>query len=91
MGDRTEITYQDISKLKYCSCVFKEALRLYPPASNASRLVTDDIDILDYTVPKNTIVMVSSYINARFEKYFPNAYEFNPERFLKDAENGESS
>lgn len=91
LGDRTEITYQDISKLKYCSCVFKEALRLYPPASNASRLVTDDIDILDYTVPKNTIVMVSSYINARFEKYFPNAYEFNPERFLKDADHVESS
>ena len=91
MGARTEIAYQDISKLKYCTCIFKEALRLYPPAAGSSRLVTDDIDIIGYKVPKNTVVMVSTYVNARFETFFPNAYEFNPERFMKDTENGESS
>ena len=32
LGERTEITYQDTVDLKYIRAIFKEALRLYPPA-----------------------------------------------------------
>ena len=31
LGARTEITCQDVNELKYCSSIFKESLRLFPP------------------------------------------------------------
>jgi cytochrome P450 len=58
LGAKTEINFQDISNLKYCSSIFKEALRLYPPAAASSRQITEIIDIDDFQVPRNTIVWV---------------------------------
>ena len=79
LGARTEITYEDITKLKYCSCIFKEALRLFPPVPLLARFVNEDIKILDFDVPKNSTVCVSTYMNARLEKYFNEPYLFKPE------------
>ena len=84
LGDRTEISYQDALDLKYCNCIFKEALRLYPPAAAINRLTTDELNIKGYQIPSNTVVQLSSYISGRLEKNFPNPLEFKPERFLKD-------
>lgn len=84
LGERTEITYQDVVKLKYCSSIFKEALRLYPPAPNLARQTTEEIEIDGYIIPSDTTVMVSTYVNGRLVKYFPNPMEYRPERFIKD-------
>jgi len=86
LGERTEVTHEDITKLKYCSSIFKEALRLFPPVPLLARYVNEDIKILDFDVPKNTTVCVSTYMNARLEKYFPEPLEFKPERFIKDVD-----
>jgi len=68
--------------LKYCSSIFKEALRLYPPAALSNRIITEDMLVNDYFVPKQTTIITSSYVNARHEKFFTNdCYEFKPERF----------
>jgi len=85
LGAKTYITYEHSTKLKYCSAIFKEALRLYPPGAVLFRSVTDDIEISSYKIPKNTTVLFSSYTNARYEKYFPSPFEFKPERFLNDS------
>jgi cytochrome P450 len=86
LGKRAELSYQDLIELKYCSAVFKEALRLWPPVSFLSRVCKQKWEIDGYEIPKGTILYMSSYANARLEKYFKDAYEFKPERFIKDKE-----
>lgn len=61
LGERTEVTFQDVTELKYCACVFKEALRLYPPAASLTRLVTDPLEINGHIVPENTTVFVMKF------------------------------
>lgn len=91
LGERTEITYQDISKLKYCSCIFKEALRIHTPVVIISRSPTENMVINGVTIPNGTTISLSSYMNARIPRYFPNPFEFKPERFLKDTDTMENS
>lgn len=58
LGQRTEVTYQDVSELKYCMAIFKEALRLYPPAPSIGRQIKDDMTINGYHLPAETSVFV---------------------------------
>ena len=58
LGERSEVTYQDYGDLKYCSAVFKEALRLYPPATNLIRVTPEDIKIQGYNIPEGTPLWV---------------------------------
>ena len=58
LGERTEITYQDVNKLKYCSNIFKEALRMYSPVVIISRLIPEDMAINGIEVPKGTTINV---------------------------------
>jgi cytochrome P450 len=60
LGKRTEITYEDITELKYCASVFKEALRLWPPAAVISRCNTEDMVIEGYKIPKNSWIQVNN-------------------------------
>lgn len=67
LGERNEITYQDAVDLKYCSCIFKEALRLYPPAPVLDRFSLDDLMINGYKIPKNsTFHVINLYLKLKF-------------------------
>lgn len=69
LGERTELTYQDISELKYCLAIFKEALRLYPAAPQVNRITPEDIDIHGIQVPKDTSIWVKNKIPIIYD-YF---------------------
>ena len=58
LGRRTEVTYQDAVELKYCAAIFKEALRLFPPATNVSRCSSEKMQISGYEIPKDTNMIV---------------------------------
>jgi cholesterol 24(S)-hydroxylase len=58
LGERTEVTYQDVNDLKYCSAIFKEALRLYPPVTNVARKLTEDMTVDGIDLPKKTYIWV---------------------------------
>jgi cytochrome P450 len=58
LGERTEVTFQDVNDLKYCSAIFKEALRLFPPAPQVNRRVPEDIEINGITIPKDSPLWV---------------------------------
>lgn len=58
LGKRAQVTYQDLTELKYCSAIFKEALRLYPPATNVSRMSSEKMEINGYQIPQNTFMIV---------------------------------
>ena len=69
-------TYADLAKLPYCLQVFKETMRLYPPAYISSRRALRDVEIDGYSVPKDGVVLFSAYTLHRREDNFP-----QPERF----------
>jgi cytochrome P450 len=58
IGERTEIKYQDIANLKYCSSIFKEALRLFTPVVILDRITLDDMEIDGYKIPKTSFIGV---------------------------------
>ena len=60
LGERSEITYQDVNELKYCSAIFKEALRLYPPAPAISRQIKDNLNVNGCEIPENTQLIVNN-------------------------------
>jgi cytochrome P450 len=79
-------TYADLAQLPYCLQVFKESMRLYPPAYAASRRALRDIEIDGYLVPKDWIVLIAPYTLHRREEYFPEPEKFEPERFTPERE-----
>ncbi|PIK62667.1 putative cholesterol 24-hydroxylase [Apostichopus japonicus] len=86
IGDKEDITYDDIIKMEYMMLVLKETLRLYPPVIGSTRLLPEDADILGYKVPAGSSVSILSYVMARMEEFFPDPLTFDPDRF-KDSDN----
>jgi cytochrome P450 len=76
---------EDAARLPYTTAVFSESMRLYPPVWVVGRRALEDVTIGDYEVPRRTIVIVSQYILHRDERYWPDALEFRPERWLDGA------
>ncbi len=74
-------TFDDLTRLPYCLQVFKEAMRLYPPASGILREALHNTIIDNYRVPKGATVMISPYTLHRRSDTFPEPERFQPERF----------
>lgn len=77
---------QDIPNLKYTGMVVNETLRLLSPAYILLRQATEDIEIGEYMIPKNSIVLVSQYVMHRDPRYFEDPLAFRPERWADGLE-----
>ena len=75
---------EDAAKLPYPTAVFSEAMRIFPPVWVVGRRALEDVTIGDYEVPRRTIVIMSQYLVHRDERWWPNAMEFQPERWLDE-------
>ena len=51
-GSRNSINYDEISELKYTTCVIKETLRKWPAVPGVNRLVSEDYEINSHFIPK---------------------------------------
>jgi cytochrome P450 len=81
IGDR-DVTFDDLSRLTYTSTVFKEAMRLYPPAMAFGRRPNTTVELGGYTIPKGSTIMLSPYITQRNGRYYPEPLQFRPERWV---------
>lgn len=79
-------TVNDLAQLPLCLQVFKEAMRLYPPAAGILREALHDITIDGYQVPKGTTILISPYTLHRKAEYFPKPEVFDLERFTFEQE-----
>ncbi|KAL5473734.1 hypothetical protein EMCRGX_G028268 [Ephydatia muelleri] len=71
LGDRKEVTADDLDKLKYTEQVIQEVLRMYPPAASISK-----------ELPKGG--MFSTAVMCRNPEYFNDPDTFDPSRFDAD-------
>lgn len=85
LGDRTPAA-DDLVHLPYTLQVFKEVLRLYPPAYVFGRQAVRSVTIGGYTISEGTEVLISPYLLHRRPDYFPDPERFDPERFAPEAE-----
>ena len=81
LGNRKHVTLDDVSQLAYTSCVFKEVLRLCPPAYASVRTLVDARTYAGVAVPAGSDVAVNFFALHRQEKYWKDPDTFNPDRF----------
>lgn len=81
-----EATLADLPRLPYALQIFKEAMRIYPPAFATSRLVTRDVTLGPYAFKKGELVAVNIIGMHRRASLFPEPYRFDPDRFDPEAE-----
>lgn len=85
LGGRTP-AFDDLLRLPYALQVFKESLRLYPPAYVFGRIAMRNVTICDYAIPSGVAVAISPYVLHRRADNFPEPEQFIPERFTPEAE-----
>lgn len=72
---------EDYPKLKYLEMVLSESMRLYPPAWLVGRRVIKECQVGGYTLPVNSIAFQCQYLMHHDERYFPDPFKFDPERW----------
>ena len=77
---------RDLPALGYCLRVFKEAMRLYPPIYFFGRQAIADVTIGGYDLPRNQVVLISSYALHHRAEIWPDPERFDPSRFEQAAE-----
>lgn len=78
-------TAADLPRLACCERVVKEALRLYPPAIAVfMREALTDLEIGGYSVPKGSLIHITTYIPHHDPRWFPDPEKFDPDRFLPE-------
>jgi cytochrome P450 len=80
LGGRTPML-ADLERLDFLSCVFKEALRLFPPVFIYGRIAIEDVSVGGHLLPKQTIVLVSPWTLQRRPDLWPDPLRFDPDRF----------
>jgi cytochrome P450 len=77
-----EPTHADLPRLAYVAQVVKETLRLYSPATGVfTRRAVEDVVIGGWTVPRNSLVNVWSFVTQRDPRWFEDPERFDPDRF----------
>ncbi len=77
--------FDDVPQLRYLEMVFAESMRLYPPAWAIGRRAKVDHAVGDYTVPAQSVVLMSPYVVHRDPRWFPDPLRFDPERWRPEA------
>ncbi|TDC01149.1 cytochrome P450 [Nonomuraea longispora] len=74
-------TFDDLPKLTYTRMIVDEVLRIYSPAYQFMRRAGQEDEIGGYRMPKNTNVLVNSYLLHRHPDFWEAPERFDPERF----------
>jgi cytochrome P450 len=85
LGPERLPTLEDTPKLPFTTAVLSEAMRLYPPVWVVGRRALEDVTIGEYRVPRRTIVIMSQYLVHHDPRWWPDAMEFRPERWLDES------
>eukprot|EP00164_Ancoracysta_twista_P002063 GFYU01002717.1.p1 GENE.GFYU01002717.1~~GFYU01002717.1.p1 ORF type:complete len:506 (-),score=169.54 GFYU01002717.1:156-1673(-) len=89
MGDRQDITYDDLKEMRYLNMCVKETLRMKPPVrAFQSRHVKEDTVLGGYKVPKGSHIALCMYATQHLESQWSDPDTFNPDRFSYENSKG---
>ncbi|KAJ8954175.1 hypothetical protein NQ318_005770, partial [Aromia moschata] len=84
VGPTRPVEPADLPHLKYTERFIKEALRLFPVATMIFRDIDEDVSVGDYVIPGGATVVFGILWAHTDEKYWPEPYKFDPDRFLPE-------
>lgn len=74
-----------LNAMEFLGRVFRETLRLYPPAWGFARTAIQADSIGGYSIPAGSLIVMSPYVVHRSARYWERPLEFDPDRFLPAA------
>lgn len=83
VGQKHDITGEDIEKMHYLKAVMKESFRCHPPFPLLlPRVACRDVKMKGYDIAAGTVAMVSFWAIGRDPELWDEPEKFKPERFL---------
>ncbi|KAJ0070558.1 hypothetical protein NL108_015880, partial [Boleophthalmus pectinirostris] len=80
-----EPSAEEVTRMPYLKATIKETLRMYPVVPMNARIFSEkDVVIGGYYFPKKTPFVFYHYAISHDERTFPAAFEFHPERWIRD-------
>ncbi|XP_002056774.2 probable cytochrome P450 28a5 [Drosophila virilis] len=88
LNDEGFVAFDKLVELPFLDACVHESLRLFPPLTVSNRLCTKPIELPNrngpnFTIEQGTTVLVPHACFMLDEDYFPNAHQFQPDRFLE--------
>jgi cytochrome P450 len=81
-------TLEDLPRLQFTSRVFREVLRLYPPAWIMAREAVTAYRLGPFDVPPGATLFLSPYATQRDPRFWKDAEQFEPDRWLEEVSAG---
>ncbi|XP_076910061.1 beta-amyrin 28-monooxygenase-like [Bidens hawaiensis] len=81
---KEDLTWEDLSKMKYTWRVAYEILRINPPVTLSFRRAKQDIEYGGFIIPKGWQVLISMPMTHMDDRIFQNPTMFDPTRFEKN-------
>jgi cytochrome P450 len=86
LAGASPLTQDQLIKITLARDVFRETLRLYPPAGFITRVTTAATTIGKYPVEAGSFIVISPWLIHRHRKHWKNSEIFDPGRFSAERE-----
>lgn len=83
------VSEETLSKIPLLKAIVKESHRFYSIASSTTRCTDREIVLDGYQIPSGTFVHLGLDVMSKSERYFKNAKQFNPKRWLNNSDHND--